>query len=80
MPIPGRSPMPPPPSRIAFVILGAFFGFLGVHNFYIGRVKQGLTQLLITLLSLGIFSIVSSVWAIIDICTITQDAYGRYLT
>lgn len=77
---PGFPPLPPPPSRVAFVILGAFFGSLGVHNFYIGRVKQGLIQLLITVLSLGIFSIVSAVWAIIDICTITQDAHGRYLT
>ena len=28
-------------SKVAFVLLGVFLGSLGIHNFYIGRTKQG---------------------------------------
>jgi TM2 domain-containing membrane protein YozV len=63
-------------SKVAFVLLGVFFGSLGIHNFYIGRTKQGVIQLLITLLTGGVLSIVSWIWAIVDICTINADANG----
>ena len=67
-------------SKVAFVLLGIFLGSLGIHNFYIGRTKQGVIQLLITILSAGGLSIVSWIWAIIDICTINADASGSRLT
>ena len=39
-------------SQLCYVLLAFFFGVLGVHNFYAGRWKRGLAQLLITLLTL----------------------------
>ena len=63
-------------SKVAFVLLGVFLGSLGIHNFYIGRTKQGVIQLLITLLSAGMLSLASWIWAIVDICTINADASG----
>ena len=63
-------------SKVAFVLLGVFLGSLGIHNFYIGRTKQGVIQLLITVLSAGMLSLASWIWAIIDICTINADASG----
>ena len=63
-------------SKVAFVLLGVFLGSLGIHNFYIGRTKQGVIQLLITVLSAGMLSIASWIWAIVDICTVNVDANG----
>ncbi len=67
-------------SKVAFVLLGVFLGSLGIHNFYIGRTKQGVIQLLISLLSAGLLSFVSWIWAIVDICTINTDASGTPLS
>jgi TM2 domain-containing membrane protein YozV len=63
-------------SKVAFVLLGVFLGSLGIHNFYIGRTKQGVIQLLITVLSAGTLSLVSWIWAIVDICNVNADASG----
>jgi len=67
-------------SKVAFVLLGVFLGSLGIHNFYIGRTKQGVIQLLISLLSAGTLSFVSWIWAIVDICNINTDASGTPLS
>lgn len=69
----------PAKSKTAFVVLAIFLGSLGIHNFYVGRVKQGVIQLLITLISLGILSFVSWIWAIVEICTVNADANGTPL-
>ena len=66
----------PSKSKVAFVLLGVLLGSLGIHNFYIGRTKQGVIQLLITVLSAGMLSIASWIWAIVDICTVNVDANG----
>ena len=66
----------PSKSKVAFVLLGVFLGSLGIHNFYVGRTKQGVIQLLITVLSMGMLSFASWIWAIVDICTVNADANG----
>ena len=66
----------PSKSKVAFVLLGVFLGSLGIHNFYVGRTKQGVIQLLITILSAGMLSLASWIWAIVDICTVNADANG----
>ena len=38
-------------SRGVYIILGLFFGCLGIHNFYAGRNGVGVAQLLITIFS-----------------------------
>ena len=37
-------------SKIVAGLLGIFLGFLGIHNFYLGHIGRGLTQLLVTVL------------------------------
>jgi len=69
-------------SRGVYIILGLFFGLLGIHNFYAGHNRAGALQLIITLL-LGwviIGLIVSGLWALIDICTVTKDGEGHRMT
>ena len=65
-------------SRGLYIILGLFLGCFGIHNFYAGFYGRGATQLIITTL-LGWFIIgvvITVIWAIIEVCTITEDATG----
>lgn len=53
-------------SKLAAGLLGIFLGSLGVHNFYLGYTGKAIAQLLITLLTLGIGSVVSGIWGLIE--------------
>ncbi|MFT3861197.1 NINE protein [Micropruina sp.] len=68
---------------IAYV-LWFFLGFFGVHHFYLGRVGQGITYLLLTVLLgwLGLGVIVVGVALLVDlflIPTYTRDANQRII-
>lgn len=75
-------------SRIAYVMLGLFLGYLGVHNFYIGRAGRGVGQLLMFFVGLitlyfligGLILFVLFVWLLVDICSVTQDSEGKPLS
>ena len=69
-------PSPQPKTRVIFVLLGLFLGALGVHNFYAGYVKKGTIQLCVTLLTCFYGAAISWPWAIIEVCTVNQDADG----
>lgn len=53
-------------SKVAAGILGIMLGSLGVHNFYLGYVGKGVAQLLLTLLSCGMFTPIVSIWALVE--------------
>lgn len=53
-------------SKIAAGILGILLGAFGIHNFYLGYTGKGITQLLITILSLGTLSFISGLWGLIE--------------
>lgn len=72
--------MPPPKSRLIYILLAIFLGGLGIHNFYAGRMGSAVAQLLISLLSCGILSPITWIWAIIDIITVKTDGEGRPFT
>jgi len=69
-------PAAQPKTRVIFVLLGIFLGAFGVHNFYAGYAKKGAIQLCVTLLSCLYGAAISWPWAIIEICTVNQDAEG----
>ena len=66
-------------SRVGFVLLGLFFGMMGIHNFYAGHAGRGIAQLLITLflwwLIVPIF--VVAFWVLIEVCVVNRDGNGR---
>ena len=82
----------PRKSIVAFILLGIFFGGLGIHNFYAGYKSDGMKQLLISLLSpiilgllFGFFigsiihlfvALVIFIWVIIDLISKNCDANG----
>ena len=60
-------------SKVAYVLLGVFLGGYGVHNFYAGYTEKAVIQLILGILCCGV---ISSIWAIVDVCTINCDANG----
>jgi TM2 domain-containing membrane protein YozV len=56
----------PRKSKIAAGLLGILLGAFGVHNFYLGYTGKAVAQLLITVLSCGILSIVSGIWGLVE--------------
>ncbi len=71
-------------SRLAYILLALFFGFLGVHNFYVNRTGPGVAQLVVCLVSsvllcvyVGIVGFVGLfVWNIVEIITVQKDGTG----
>lgn len=53
-------------SRVVTGVLGILLGALGIHNFYVGRPKIGVAQLLISIVSLGMLSPLSGLWGLIE--------------
>lgn len=72
-PVPGapvpRSAARPAPvendrNKIVAAVVAFFFGPLGIHRFYLGRIGSGIVMLLLSLTVVGLF--VSIPWAFID--------------
>jgi TM2 domain-containing membrane protein YozV len=63
-------------NKMTYVMLGVLLGSLGAHNFYAGYKKKGITQLCITILTLGYGAPMSWIWAIIDVLTVEKDSGG----
>ena len=71
-------------SKLAAGLFGIFLGTFGVHNFYLGYTGKAVAQLLITVLSCGCLSPISSIWGLIEGILIlsgdtSRDAYGNEL-
>ncbi len=81
-PYPTSSPQPvvvvASRSRGVYIILGIFFGLLGIHNFYAGYYARGAAQLAITLflgwLIVGL--VITGLWVLGDLFGTTRDAQG----
>lgn len=57
-------------SKLIAGLLGVFVGGFGIHNFYLGFTKRGLTQLLVSLigglLTCGVASFAMWVWGLVE--------------
>jgi TM2 domain-containing membrane protein YozV len=71
-----RAGQGPAKTRVVYLLLGIFLGSFGVHNFYAGYTGKAVIQLLITLVTCGWGGFISWIWAIIEVCTVQQDAKG----
>lgn len=72
----------PQKSRGIYIILGLFFGLLGIHNFYAGYHGKGAVQLIITILLGWIYIgiVITGIWVIVDLVTVKKDAAGNQMT
>jgi TM2 domain-containing membrane protein YozV len=95
-PVPAPTPRPAaaawpfsaPKSRLAAGLLGLFFGYLGVHRFYLGFTEIGLVQLALflglSLVTCGFATPFVVLWGVIEGIVILaggfdRDGYGRPL-
>lgn len=53
-------------SKVVAGILGILLGSLGIHNFYLGKTKIGLIQLLVSVISFGILAPFMAIWGLIE--------------
>lgn len=71
-------------SRGTYIILGIFFGLLGIHNFYAGRNMIGFIQLFCAVfigwLTGFILSFGVAVWVLVELFTVTHDGSGRQMS
>jgi TM2 domain-containing membrane protein YozV len=68
-------------NRVVYVLLGLFLGFLGAHSFYAGYYRRGAAQAALSVFSWWLFSqgygsLISWIWAVVEICIVTKDADG----
>lgn len=67
-------------SKMAYILLGVFAGGLGIHNFYAGYTTKGVIQALISVVggafTAGLASLISEIWALIEVCNVRKDASG----
>ncbi|MFU0468733.1 NINE protein [Gardnerella vaginalis] len=61
-------------SKIVAAILAFFLGYLGVHNFYLGKTGRGVAQLLLTISVF--FCWISGIWAFIEFIMILCSKPG----
>lgn len=60
--------------QIVAAVLAFFLGIFGAHNFYLGRKKQAIWQLVLTLLV--ITSPISAIWSLVDFVRILMGKLG----
>ena len=79
-------------SKIAAGILALFFGYLGIHNFYLGYTGKAVTQLLLYVLGIPLCFVLvgipmvlaTGIWGFVEAImifagTINKDAKGNLL-
>jgi hypothetical protein len=66
-------------SRLIYVLLALFLGYLGIHNFYSGHILSGVFKLLLSFLSIftfGLTILLSIIIQIVEMCAVTHDSSG----
>lgn len=61
-------------------ILGILLGSLGIHKFYLGYQKEGIIQLVVSLVTCGAGSIIGLIEGIIYLTKSDQEFVDTYIT
>ena len=64
--------------RVLAGIMAILFGYLGIHKFILGYTKEGIIQLIISLVSCGILGIISFIEGIIYLIKSDEDFIHTY--
>lgn len=67
-------------SKLVAGLLGLFLGGWGIHNFYLGNIKKGVLQIVVSLVTCGLGSLWGFIEGILILCgKINTDASGAPL-
>ncbi|KND50088.1 MAG: hypothetical protein AB203_03825 [Parcubacteria bacterium C7867-008] len=66
-------PNPSKKSRLIALILVLVVGMFGAHRFYVGKIKTGIAQLILTLTFFG--AVISGIWVFIDLIIIAVGSF-----
>lgn len=64
--------------KVVAGVLAILLGYLGIHKFYLGYKKEGIIQLVASIVTCGIAGIVSFVEGIIYLTKSDEDFYKTY--
>ncbi|MBL0736384.1 TM2 domain-containing protein [Flavobacterium sp. GN10] len=59
-------------------IMGIIFGYLGIHKFILGYTQEGIIQIVITIVTCGVGSIIGFIEGIIYLTKSDEDFYQTY--
>ena len=59
-------------------IMGILFGSLGIHKFILGYTQEGIIQIVVSIVTCGIFSIVGFIEGIIYLTKSDEEFYQTY--
>ena len=66
--------------KVVAGIFGILLGGLGIHKFYLGYTKEGIIQLVITVVTCGIGSLIGFIEGIIYLTKSDEDFVATYVT
>jgi TM2 domain-containing membrane protein YozV len=66
--------------KILAGILGILFGGLGIHKFILGYTKEGIIQIVITVVTCGVGSLIGLIEGIIYLTKSDEDFVNTYIT
>ncbi len=64
--------------KIVAGILGILLGYLGIHKFYLGYIKEGIIQILLSFICIG--GIIGLIEGIIYLTKSDEDFVNTYIT
>ena len=66
--------------KIVAGIFGILLGSFGIHKFYLGYTKEGIIQLVVSILTCGIGGIIGFIEGIIYLTKSDEDFVATYIT
>lgn len=73
-----QSPNKQENKKIVAGILGILLGYLGIHKFILGYTKEGIIQLVVTIVTCGLGGIIGFVEGIIYLTKSDEEFYQTY--
>ncbi len=79
-PIPSGSKIPGAEKKMLAGLLGILLGWTGAHKFVLGYQKEGIIQLVVSLVTCGFFGIVGLIEGIIYLTKSDEEFVATYVT
>ena len=67
-------------SKVVAGLLGIFLGGLGIHKFYLGYTKEGVIQLIVSVVTCGVGSLIGLIEGIIYLTKSDEEFVATYVT